>query len=100
MFYNCHSLITLPDISKWNCKYLKNNNDIFSPCTSSPMNSSENNIGKNTNSSKSLDNKSNSFFDSINENKNINIRIEDYNNFNFFDSSRENNLEYYENFYQ
>ncbi len=34
MFYSCSSLKSLPDISKWNTKYIKNLNSIFLNCSS------------------------------------------------------------------
>ena len=32
MFYNCSSLNSLPDISKWNIKKLKDKTDMFAGC--------------------------------------------------------------------
>ena len=34
MFYNCSSLISLPDISVWNTKVVANPEEIFHNCTS------------------------------------------------------------------
>ena len=34
MFYNCRSLVVLPDISKWNVKKVKDMSRMFSGCVS------------------------------------------------------------------
>ena len=34
MFYNCSSLVSLPDISKWNTENVKYMSEMFSNCSS------------------------------------------------------------------
>ena len=126
MFCNCLSLLTLPNISKWNTKNVKVMNYIFFGCSSllnlpdinnwELDNVSEKNISEilrnsesSSNDISSTINNNSSFLNSTSqisennlensENRNIDYSIL-YNDEIYFSKKNEDNLnEYYENFY-
>ena len=64
MFYNCASLKSLPDISKWNTANVNNMNSMFNGCLSLTAlpDISEWDISKVTSKSKMFDNCSGNFY--------------------------------------
>ena len=99
MFYNCQSMISLTDISKWKFSKVIKIDEVFNNFDSinilSGLNSdSKNNILSLKLSSESNNNYSEKLLSDINENNS-----NDYFNFDYFDKQNDDNQYYYDNFY-
>ena len=99
MFYNCSSLVSLPDISYWNISKDIKKDKVFYNSYSlndlSIINSDSKDIISSLKiSSESNNNSSQKSLSDKNENNN-----NEYFNFDYFDGLNEDNQNYYENFY-
>ena len=101
MFYNCSSLVSLPDISKWNISKNIKTDEVFYNSYSlnnlSIINQDSKDIISSLKiSSESNNNNSETFFSDKNESDNNNNK---YFNYGYFDGLNEDNQYYYEKFY-